>query len=252
MEYSGTGRNKQGFRAGEDRRGIWCCRSHYFTARNKQVNCVRLMVWEIKIKRAVWFLWFAGVVFVGGCGNERIGTATLVIPEYRQTDIFIPADACSAQTALPQTKREQVEAISAQPAAASGTHIDSRADLSGITADTPFGLAIEIMRNSTSPPLNIAVLWNDLRDNAGIDTQLPVGVDIVRGISLRKNLEIILTSLSTRQTKIDYTVIDGVIVIGTKESLPRQRQLRTYDITDLSSRPADYYSAPADSGKRGN
>jgi hypothetical protein len=127
-------------------------------------------------------------------------------------------------------------------AASTGTRLDSRIDLSSITADTPFGRAIEVLRNSTRPPLNIAVLWNDLRDNAGIDPQTPVGSDIVPGVSLRKNLEIMLVSLSTRQTKVDYAIIDGVVVIATKGSLPKKTVLRVYDITDLSSRPADYYS----------
>ena len=212
------------------------------------------MDWKIRIKVAVVF-WGAAisVVFIAGCGDERVKSAAPVVPRYSQTDLVVPADACSGQTASPviagsSVKRGRVEDISAQPADMSGTRIDSRADLSGITSDTPLGRAIEVIRNSTNPPLNIVVYWNDLRDNAGIDQQTPIGVDIVRGISLRKNLKIMLTALSTRQTKIDYAVIDGVVVIGTRNSLSKQMQLRTYDITDLSSRPADYYSESSNTG----
>ena len=78
-----------------------------------------------------------------------------------------------------------------------------------------------------------------MRDNARIDRYTPIGVEPISGVSLRKNLEILLASLPA---KLDYTVTDGVIVIATEASLPKNMQRRTYDITDLSSRPADYYT----------
>jgi hypothetical protein len=64
----------------------------------------------------------------------------------------------------------------------------------------------------------------------------------VSGVSLRKNIEILLASLSAGRAQLDYSVVDGVVVIATKDSLPKKMLHRAYDITDLSSRPADYYS----------
>jgi hypothetical protein len=212
------------------------------------------MDWEIRFKFVVGvFLGVAIVVFIAGCSNERVEAPAPAVPQYSQTEIYIPADACSVQTAPPviiepAAKQERVAVALPKPADTNGTQIESRADLSGITSDTPFGRAVEVMRSSTRPPINIVVLWNDLRDKAGIDPQTPVGVDIVRGVSLRKNLELMLESLSTRQTKIDYTILNGVVVIATKNSLPKNMQIRSYDITDLSSKPADYYTGSSDAG----
>jgi len=202
------------------------------------------------------FLFATSAVFVAGCSQETGESTAPVEPQYSQRYFLVPADVCSGSTASPAADRSaarqnKAEAVSARPADINGIQIDSRADLSGITADTPFGQAIKIMRNSTSPPLNVVVLWNDLQDNPGIDAQTPIGVDIVSGVSLRRNLEIILASLSTRGKRIGYAVTDGVVVISTKYSLPSQMRSRTYNVTDLSSRPADYYS-PSGQGGSGN
>lgn len=199
------------------------------------------------------FLCATSVVLVAGCSQKAVKSTVPVVPQYSQTYFLAPADVCSEPAAPPAADRSaarqnKLEAVSARPVDINGTQIDSRADLSGITSDTPFGLAIKIMRNSASPPLNIVVLWNDLQDNAGVDAQTPIGVDIVSGVSLRKNLEIILASLSTRHKRIGYAVTDGVVVISTKYSLPNQMRVRTYDVTDLSSRPADYYSPSGQGG----
>ena len=184
---------------------------------------------------------FAGVfavsAIVAGCGRDNF-----IEPQNTQTTLIAENETAN-NTVI---NRKPVKEAPVKPAAVqSASGIDAKTELAGITADTTFGEAIEAIRNSANPPLNIVVQWNDLRDRAGIDRQTPVGTDMIHGISLRKNLEIILQSLSTRQAKLDYTIVDGVIVIATKETLPVKTQTRTYDTTDLSSRPADYYSQPA-------
>ncbi len=45
----------------------------------------------------------------------------------------------------------------------------------------PFGEAIEQIRNCVEPPLQIAVLWRDLYDNADIDRTTPINIDEVSG-----------------------------------------------------------------------
>jgi len=199
----------------------------------------------------------AAIVLITGCCQERIKSVAYVEPQCRSKDLFVSADAGLQQTttttsARPLAKRENIGVASTKPSTAATVRadmqLDSRIDFSGITADMPLGRAVEVLRNSVRPPLNIVVFWNDLRDNASIDQQTPVGVDIVHGVSLRKNLEILLASLSTRRTKLDYTIINGVIVIATKDSMPKKMQLQTCYITDLSSRPADYYSGTSGTG----
>ncbi len=198
----------------------------------------------------------AVAVFAVGCRSERPVLEAPVVPQYGQTDFILPEDVCERQVRPPataETAAKEKHAVTelTKTADTNEANIESRANLSSITPDTPFGRAIEEIRNSTRPPINIIVLWNDLRDKAGIDQQTPIGVDIVHGVSIRKNLEIILEALSTRQTKIDYTVVNGVVVIATKNSLPRQMQIRSYDTTDISSKPADYYTGPSSSGAGG-
>jgi len=105
----------------------------------------------------------------------------------------------------------------------------------------PFGEAIDILRYSTNPPLNIVVLWRDLAEKADIDKTTPIGMDGVSGIPLGKHLELLLMSVSAGSTaKLGYVVEKGVIIIATTESLPRKVQTRVYDITDLVAEPANY------------
>ena len=83
----------------------------------------------------------------------------------------------------------------------------------------------------------------ELKLNAGIDRHTPVGFEPPSDVSLRTNLELMLTSVSAGVADLGYSITDGVIVIATKDALPKRFQTRIYDITDLSSSSADYYSA---------
>jgi hypothetical protein len=192
------------------------------------------MNWGNRAKIVVGIIWAVmNVVFVAGCKEKNQRTADNNVAS------GVLSSAYNEQTTADNKIASGVPS-SAYSVQRSDVSIDGKAELEGITADTQFSRAIDIMRNSTRPPINIVVLWNDLRDKAGVEMQTPIGVDAVKGISIRKNLEIILRSLSTREIKIDYAVLDGVVVIGTKDSLPKNMKLRTYDITDLTGKPADY------------
>ena len=118
------------------------------------------------------------------------------------------------------------------------------ADLSALQSDTPFSKAIEVFRNSTRPPLNIVVLWKDVEENSDVTKDTPVGMEAISGISLGKNLELLLMSVSSDPKKLGYVVENGVILIGTKDSLPNKRNTRVYDVTDLVSVPANYFPTP--------
>ena len=105
----------------------------------------------------------------------------------------------------------------------------------------PFGEAIDILRYSSDPPLNIVVLWRDLAEKADIDKTTPIGMDSVSGIPLQQHLELLLMSVSAGSAaKLGYAVEKGVIIIATTESLPKRAKTRVYDITDLVSEPANY------------
>ena len=113
-------------------------------------------------------------------------------------------------------------------------------DLSALTFDMPFSEAIDILRNSTDPPLKIVVLWRDLRENADVERDTPIYIDDVSGISLRTGLKILLRSVSSGPAKLDYVVEGGIIIVGTKDSLPAKMVVRIYDISYLAARPATF------------
>ena len=117
-------------------------------------------------------------------------------------------------------------------------------DLSSLTLDTPFSEAIDLLRNSTGPPLTIVVLWRDLSENANVERDTPIRIDGVSGIRLRTGLEILLMAVSGSFAKLGYVVEHGVIIIATKESLPAKMVTRVYDISNLVARPARFGFAP--------
>jgi len=112
--------------------------------------------------------------------------------------------------------------------------------LSALTLDTPFSEAIDLLRNSTQPPLRIVVLWRDLSENANVERDTPIRIDGVSGIRLRTGLEILLMAVSGSFAKLGYVVEHGVIIIATKQSLPAKMITRVYDISDLVARPARF------------
>jgi len=114
-------------------------------------------------------------------------------------------------------------------------------DPSTLKPEMPFSEAINILRNSTVPPLNIVVLWKDLQENAGVDRETPIGTDGLSGVPLRTHLKVLLMSISAGgYEKVGYAVDEGVIIISTQSSLPRKRVTRIYDVSDLVSEPANY------------
>ena len=109
---------------------------------------------------------------------------------------------------------------------------------SNFTPDMPFNDAINILRNTTIPPLNIVVLWKNL-EAVDIYRDTPIGIDGSSGVPLRTHLKLLLMSLSAGSTeKLGYVVNDGVIIISTEGSLPNRFRTRIYDITDLVGTPA--------------
>jgi hypothetical protein len=155
---------------------------------------------------------------------------------------FLGVHAARASQSTPQAKdqpdRQTSKAAPASPSARPGP--------SSFRPDMTFAEAIDILRHSTKPPLNIAVLWKDLEENADIYPDTTIGIDGLSGISLRMHLKLLLMGVSAGSpAKLGYTVDGGVIVIATKESLPVKMRARVYYIADLTAPPANYFFFPA-------
>jgi hypothetical protein len=144
---------------------------------------------------------------------------------------LLPAQTCAAASPRPDTQSNSPNRASVGP--------------SSFTPNMPFGEAINILRYSTVPPLNIAVRWRDLEENADIYRDTPIGMDGLSGVPLRTHLKMLLASVSGGGVeKLGYVVDEGVIVIATQRSLPRKMKVRVYDVTDLVSEPANYRFMP--------
>ncbi len=118
----------------------------------------------------------------------------------------------------------------------------ARTNPASFTPEMPFGEAIQILRNSMRPPLNIIVLWREIGDNAGIYRDTPIGIDGLEGLRIGQYLDMLLLSLSAgASARLGYRVEKGVIVIGTTDKLPVQRETRVYDVSDLVAEPARYF-----------
>jgi Flp pilus assembly secretin CpaC/tetratricopeptide (TPR) repeat protein len=141
----------------------------------------------------------------------------------------------------PLIGRTEAEAAAAANAAVD-KQLDEIVDLSQLTPETPFGEAIEVLKNSVDPPLKIFVNWRDLYDNADIDQTTPIHMDTISAIQLRKAFEFLLEAVSGGFANINFVVESGVIKIATAESLPSKMETLVYDVTDLIGRPADFYA----------
>ena len=117
--------------------------------------------------------------------------------------------------------------------------LDEVIDFSPITTDMSLEEAIDLIRTSTDPPLSIIVLWGDLSENAFVEKDSPIEVDGLGDMKLSAGLRAILRSVSsTGFAVVGYVVEDGVITIGTEESLPEKMRTVVYDVADLLRPPS--------------
>ncbi len=135
------------------------------------------------------------------------------------------------------------EAIGQNPAdVAVYKQLDEIVDLSGLTPEMPLSEAIDELKNSVDPPLNVFVNWRDLYDNADIDQTTSINMDPISAISLGTALDLLLEAVSGGFAELRYSVENGVVTIATEESLQIELKTLVYDVTDLLGRPADFWA----------
>ncbi len=108
------------------------------------------------------------------------------------------------------------------------------------TPDMSLGRAIDILRRSLNPPVPIVVLWRDLEERASVTPETPIRLDGVPGLRMRQYLDLLLRSVSAGTgIELGFVVDSGVVVVATKESLPKPKlETRVYDISDLAAPPS--------------
>jgi hypothetical protein len=157
---------------------------------------------------------------------------------------FLSVTTYAADPNAPQSKKAKPPTVMKLPS--SKPVSPANRTPSRLTREMSFGQAMDILRNSTSPPLNIVVLWRQIGENAGVYRETPIGIDGVPGLRVGQCLELILLSLSAgASANLGYVVNNGVITVGTTDALPAPRKVtRVYDISDLTAEPARYFFPP--------
>ncbi len=116
--------------------------------------------------------------------------------------------------------------------------LDTIVDLSALYPEMPMSEAVQTLRNSVQPSLNLVVLWRDLFENADVEPSTPIDMDGLSSVRLGTALQNLLDAVGGIYD-LDYVVIDGVVTAGTVESLPTKKMVtRVYDISDLVQPPS--------------
>lgn len=118
--------------------------------------------------------------------------------------------------------------------------LDTRLDLSAWTPETTLGEALDMLQNRTNPPLPLVILWRDLRENALVDRNTPIGLTGTGMVPIRQALRVVLLSAGGGPGRIGCYIRDGVITIATPASgLNREYATRAYDTRMLTMPPAN-------------
>ncbi len=114
----------------------------------------------------------------------------------------------------------------ASETAASGRirqQLDTEVDLSQWSGQPPLATAIEILRKSVEPPLNIVVLWRDVQSNLSVDPATPVTIGGSPKIRLGTALDLLVKGLHDGSGTPMWRIEDDAIVIGTAATLGRSQ-----------------------------
>ncbi|MHC4647175.1 MAG: hypothetical protein ACYTBJ_16905, partial [Planctomycetota bacterium] len=110
-------------------------------------------------------------------------------------------------------------------------------DLSDLTPEMPFDQALDILKGSVEPPLNIVVLWEDLSENAGIDPNTPINMGPLPAVQLKTALELLMSALVSDDAEIRFVVQEAAIYVATAGTLPKMMVTRVYDVSSLVGLP---------------
>jgi len=157
-----------------------------------------------------------------------------------QTDQKLLEPTAAEHTEMRAVGKAECKDIEKPPEADIRSRLAQVVDLSSLTKDTPFSEALEILRNSVEPPLELVVFWEDLWENAYISPDTPINMQFLGAMQLRRALELLLKHSSIRLSEVGFVVEDGFIAIATKEFLRRKLLLNVTGIADLIGAPAGF------------
>jgi hypothetical protein len=88
-------------------------------------------------------------------------------------------------------------------------------DLSALNPDMPIAEAVEILRRSVDPPLNIVVLWNDLTAFLSVERTTPINLDGMPIVRLGTALDLLVRGLPASDEQPTWRIKGDAIVIAT-------------------------------------
>lgn len=122
--------------------------------------------------------------------------------------------------------------------------LDTEVDLSVWTRQTEIATAVEILRKSVDPPLNIIVLWRDVESNLSVTPASPINIDGAPRIRLGTALDLLVKGFYDASATAMWRIRDDTIVIGTRATLEPslgamgQPKIET-DVADLGGQRSD-------------
>jgi len=130
--------------------------------------------------------------------------------------------------------------------------LDRQVDLSSITPNTPFREALERVRTSIEPAIPMMINWNDLRQNAFIEENSPVGVDGFGRVGIGLALELICNAVDGGKGQVSFSQRGKVVIVASKKSLGNPKSMRVIDISELTASPSTGFGMNGMSGGYGS
>lgn len=101
--------------------------------------------------------------------------------------------------------------------------LEMEVDLSQLNRQTPLATAIEVLRKSVEPPLNIVVLWRDVQTNLSVEPVSPINIEGSPRTRLATALDLLVKGLYDGSATAMWRIKDDTIVIGTTATLGRRQ-----------------------------
>jgi hypothetical protein len=96
-------------------------------------------------------------------------------------------------------------------------------DLSALNRQMPLTEAVEVLRKAVAPPLNIVVLWTDVKYQSSIEPTTPINIDGMPKVRLGTALDLLVKGLM-RGVNLMWRIKDDTVVIGTAATLGRSQE----------------------------
>ena len=190
-------------------------------------------------------LWIDGQLFMQKpCSKAAHGESRIPGQPAGTTSYQFPEASSSKKRLLPLERVREPAVTVQQTAVMIWEILNTSVDCSMLSDDTPLSEALTLLAESVEPHLPLLVQWNDLRANALIEKETPIGVNGFGRMKLRQALDTVLRSVSAGGPPLALMSEGGIITLGAGQTLLNRKSTQVYAIPDLLSPPstADTYN----------